>query len=221
MKITKFAQSCILVETKGKRILVDPGNLQWEKSLLEKDWVNIDLILVTHKHGDHCHTESIKEIIHRDKAQLYTTQEVAAAYPELSPKIVKEGVVINFEDIKIEVVKAVHGYIPAFKKKPENAINENVGYIIEGEKRVYATSDTVLFDNDYKCDILFVPICNHGVVMGPYEAALFSKETGAELIIPYHYDNSKYPVSLEKVKEEFEKQGLNYKIMENKKSIYI
>src|SRR3989344_5320927 len=215
MKITKFAQSCILVETKGKRILVDPGNLQWEKSLLEKDWVNIDLILVTHKHGDHCHAESIKEIIHRDKAQLYTTQEVAVAYPELSPKIVKEGVVINFEDIKIEVVKAVHGYMPFLKGAGE--VHKNVGYIIDnGKKKAYFTSDSISFKNDYKCNVIFVPVSNHGLVMGPFEAALFAKETGAELVIPIHYDNPKFPADLAKVEEEFNKQKLSYKILQIK-----
>ena len=28
MKITKFPQSCLLIETKGKRILIDPRNFK-------------------------------------------------------------------------------------------------------------------------------------------------------------------------------------------------
>lgn len=221
MKLTKFAQSCFLLETNRKRILVDPGNIQWEESLLKQYWINIDLILVTHKHGDHCHAESINKIINRDKAKFYTTLEVAKAYPELKPTIVQVGDVIDFKGIKIEVVKAVRGYIPAFKKNPEKAIQENVGYIIKGEKKVYTTSDTVLFDNDYKCDVIFVPVSNHGVVMGPYEAALFAKETAASLVIPYHYDNPLFPIELSKVENEFKKQGLNYKILKIKESIEI
>ena len=31
MKITKFPQSCLLIETKGKKILVDPGNLKYKE----------------------------------------------------------------------------------------------------------------------------------------------------------------------------------------------
>ena len=61
MKITRYAQSCVLIEAKGKRILVDPGVIGHDESLLE-DWKDIDLLLVTHKHGDHCHEEAIKEI---------------------------------------------------------------------------------------------------------------------------------------------------------------
>jgi len=31
MKITKFPQSCLLVETKGKKILIDPGTLKYKE----------------------------------------------------------------------------------------------------------------------------------------------------------------------------------------------
>ena len=53
MKITKYGQSCVLIETKGKRILIDPGDYEFKDSFLEKDWTNIDVILITHMHGDH------------------------------------------------------------------------------------------------------------------------------------------------------------------------
>ena len=43
MKITKFNQSCLLIETKNKRILVDPGNIGYSENLLN-DWKDIDYI---------------------------------------------------------------------------------------------------------------------------------------------------------------------------------
>ncbi len=221
MKLTKFAQSCVLIETKGKRILVDPGNLLLDKC--KPFWHNIDIILVTHKHGDHCDLESIKEIMANSKisTKLYSSNEVAQAYPELSIELVKVGDIINknnIDEIKIEIVKSVHGYIPFLKG--DKAIKENIGFIIDdGVKRVYFTGDTVCFDNDYKCNIIFVPVCNHGVVMGPWEAALFAKETGAELVIPYHYDHPSHPVDLELVKKEFTEQEINYKILNVSESL--
>lgn len=212
MKIIKFAHSCVLIEINGKRILIDPGNLQFDESLLKNQWADIDIILVTHKHNDHCLDEAIKRITQNPKSKFYTNQEVADAHKELSPQIVKEGDTLNLDDIKIEVVKAVHGYMPFLKG--ENEIKENIGYIIsDGKSRIYHTSDTISFKNDYKCDVIFIPICNHGLVMGTYEASLFAKETNAKLVIPIHYDNPKYPVDLSNAKEEFEKQGLNYKIL--------
>jgi len=218
MKITKFAQSCVLVETNNKRILIDPGYLQFDESLLRKQWANIDFLLVTHKHNDHCAANAIKEIVKRPETKFYASQEVSNSHTELSPQIVKEGGILDFDKLKIEVVKAVHGYMPFLQGDKE--ISENLGYIIDdGEHRVYHTGDTISFKTDYKCDIIFVPICNHGLVMGTYEAAFFAKKTGAKLVIPIHYDNPSYPTDLEKAKEGFKKQWLNYKILEIGESV--
>ena len=57
--------------------------------------------------------------------------------------------------------------------------------------------------------------------MGPFEAALFAKETEAELVIPNHYDHPKHPVDLDSVKKEFRKQNLNFKILGLKESIEV
>lgn len=99
---------------------------------------------------------------------------------------------------------------------------ENVGYIIDdGETRVYVTSDTVCFQNEYKCDILCAPVSDFGVAMGPFEVALFAKEAGAKLIIPLHSDNPKFPVDFEYVKEMFEKNEVDYEILDAEESIEI
>ena len=220
MKITRFAQSCILIETNNKRILIDPGNIQYKESYTNNEWSNIDIVLVTHKHSDHCHVDAIKEITKNPKTKFYATKEVANAFMELSPDIVKEEDILIFDKIKIEVVKAVHGYVPFLKGDKE--INENVGYIIDdGIDKVYQTSDTICFKNDYKCNVLLVPVVNHGLVMSSWEAALFAKETGAKLVIPIHYDNPAHPANFEQVKKDFEEQNLNYKFLDLGETIEI
>ena len=61
MKITKYNQSCLLIETNNKRILVDPGTIGYDESILN-EWSNINYILVTHRHPDHCNKEAINKI---------------------------------------------------------------------------------------------------------------------------------------------------------------
>jgi L-ascorbate metabolism protein UlaG (beta-lactamase superfamily) len=220
MKITRYAQSCILIETNNKRILIDPGYLQYKESYPSNKWSDIDILLVTHKHSDHCFLEAINEIIKNSKTKLHTTQEVADKLPELSPIIVKANDVLNIDDIKIEVTKAVHGYIPTLRGEKE--IHDNVGYIIDdGTTRAYHTGDTICFKNDYKCDIIFVPVVNHGVVMGSWEASMFAKETKAKLVIPFHYDSPKHPANFEQIKKDFNEQELNYKFLEIGESVEI
>ncbi|MFA6184662.1 MAG: MBL fold metallo-hydrolase [Candidatus Shapirobacteria bacterium] len=219
MKITKYPQSCLLIETKQKKILTDPGSLLWDESFLT-DWKNIDAILITHKHSDHCNYEMIRKISENEKIKIYSSNEVCNQFPDLKINMVKENDLFDIDGIKIEVVKAIHGYLPTLKGEKE--IYENIGFIIDdNNKRFYITSDTICFENNYKCDAIAIAISNHGLVMGGFDGALFAKETGAKLVIPTHYDNSTYPVNMVEVENDLKKLELNYKILEIRESLEI
>lgn len=217
MKITKFPQSCLLLETKGKKILIDPGNLKYKEEYFAI-WNSVDLILITHKHPDHCNSEVLEKL---DKnIKIYSTQEVQNAYPALPIHVVKENDVLELDSIKIEVVHAVHGYQPLLKGGKE--IYENVGYIIDdGQNRLYTTSDTICFQNDYQADILCVPVTGHGVTMSAFEAALYAKEVGAVLTLPIHMDNPAFPPDFKFIEEMFEKYEVEYEILENDETIEV
>ncbi len=208
MKITKYPQSCLMVETNNKKILIDPGSLKYQDSFLPK-WQEADVILVTHKHFDHIYPEVLENL----NIPIYSTKEVQDTYPELDINIVKENDILNFDDIKVEVVKAIHGFNPLLKKGGE--VFENVGYIIDdGKHRLYVTSDTISFNNDYKADIVALPTTAHGITMSAYEAALWTKDMGAKLVLPIHMDNDFYPPDMEFIRENFTKENINYKILQ-------
>ncbi|MFR0822094.1 MAG: MBL fold metallo-hydrolase [Clostridia bacterium] len=219
MKITKFPQSCLWIETKGKKILVDPGNLKYEEAYFET-WKQADVILITHRHKDHCYKEVLEKL--SGNIPMMSTKEVQEAYPSLKITIVKETDEIALtEDIQLSVVHAEHGFLPPMKKNG-GKIEENVGYIIDdGENRLYVTSDTICFENEYTCDIIALPVSDYGVVMGPFEAGLFAKEAQAKLAIPLHADNISYPVDFEFVKKIWEEQEVEYEILENGETIEI
>lgn len=214
MKITKYPQSCLLVETKGKKMLIDPGTLKYKEEYFNV-WNSVDIILITHKHIDHCNTEILEKI--NDNIKIYSTQEVQDANKTLNINIIKENDIIELDDIKVE---AVHGYQPLLKGGKE--IYENVGYIIDdGENRLYTTSDTICFKNDYKADILCVPVTGYGLTMSAFEAALYAKEVGATLTIPIHMDNPAFPPDYKFIEEMFNKYEVEYEILENEESIEI
>ena len=215
MKLKKYPQSCFMIETNNKKILIDAGGLKYQDNFL-KEWKKADFILITHKHGDHIKQDVIKEL----NKPIYSTKEVQDTYPDLKINIVKEGDTLEFDDIKVEVVKAIHGYNPLLKGDKE--VKENVGYIIDdGIKRFYTTSDTICFNNNYKCDVVALPITAHGLTMSSYEAALYSKELGAKLVIPVHMDNDFYPTNLKYMKDNFKKFDINYKVLDIEESIEI
>jgi L-ascorbate metabolism protein UlaG (beta-lactamase superfamily) len=196
MKITKYPQSCFMIETMGKTILVDPGNLAYRDDFAG-EWYRADYILITHKHGDHCFAGVIADFA----AEIYSSAEVAAAYPELKTKIVKNGDVLHLADgLDVLVVNAVHGYLPHLKGELE--IRENIGYIVHAEdKKIYFTSDTICFENDYKCDVLCAAAGDSGLCMTPFAISMFAKECGAHLVLPCHMDHPKFPVDMIKMKK--------------------
>jgi L-ascorbate metabolism protein UlaG (beta-lactamase superfamily) len=101
---------------------------------------------------------------------------------------------------------------------------ENVGYIIDdGNKRLYTTSDTIIFNADYKCDILCMPFNGNGLTMGIVEGTMFAKDINPELLIPVHTEMalSYMNPNLDTLKAELEKAGINYKILDIKESIEI
>lgn len=208
MKITKYPQSCLMVETNNKKILVDAGGLKYKEEYFNI-WKQSDIILLTHKHGDHVNYDVLKNI----DIPIYSTLEVQNAYPDLKINIIKEKDSIPLGNINIDVVKAVHGYNPNLKNGGE--VFENVGYIIDDNNtRLYITSDTICFNNDYKADIVALPVTAHGLTMSSYEASLFAKDLGVKLVLPIHMDNEKYPTDLQYMKENFEKFDINYKVLE-------
>lgn len=225
MKITKYPQSCFLLETNEKKILIDPGKYVYEQTDMEPgDFKDIDILLLTHRHHDHCFPEAVKVIRENNpKMIIFGNSEVNETLNSeggVGCDIVKIGDIREFDNIKIEVVKAVHGYL--VEMKDEGFPKENNGYLIDdGKSRLYHCSDTICFRNENKADIVLVPICGHAVVMEPGVAVEFCKEINPKIVIPMHYDSENHPLGTEKFEEEIKKIDLNYKILKNKESIEV
>ena len=215
MKITKYPQSSMMLEVKGTKVLVDPGTIAYKDEYFDK-WSEADFIIITHKHPDHCHTEVLEKL----GKKIYSSQEVQDANKSLSISIVKENDVLEFDGFKIEVVHAIHGYQPLLKGDKE--IHENIGYIVDdGDKRLYITSDTICFKNDYKADVIWAPVTGYGLTMSAFEASLFAKEAGASLLLPIHMDNPTFPPDFNFIEKMFAKYPVNYKIPVNEETFEI
>lgn len=223
MKIVKYHQSCLLIDTNGIRLLVDPGDIGYEDNMLE-EWNNIDAILITHRHNDHCNSEAINKIVERDNCKVYITNEINRYHNLKNTVIVKENDEFNISDnVKIEVTHAKHGYLVGMREN-DAEILENVGYIIDdGENRLYTTSDTINFYNEYRCDILCMPFNGNGLTLGVIDGTDFAKKINPKLVLPIHTEHAKpfMNPNIEELKSMLEEKGLNYRILDIKESIEI
>lgn len=73
--LTKLVHACVLVETKGSRILLDPGIFTAQDERFDLGMVEgVDRILITHEHADHVNVELVRSILERSNdAEIETT----------------------------------------------------------------------------------------------------------------------------------------------------
>lgn len=123
--LTKLEHSSILLNHKGKNILFDPGNFSKQNNNLH----NIDILLITHSHGDHLNLENIKYVHeHTNNLQIITNSEVAGQIKDLK---IKTHIIENTNSINVDGIE-----ITAHDNKHEEIYHDfglvqNTGYYID------------------------------------------------------------------------------------------
>jgi len=210
VKVQWLGQAAFKITTvKGKVILVDPfitGNPILPKQYKNLDKLGkIDLILVTHAHGDHVGDGPALAKKHNvplyGPAGLNDTLLALEILPkELSPRFNKGGVIKPLgPDISITMTRAEHSsefrWKNAAGKTEVHVGGEPAGFIIQLENgfRIYHMGDTGLFGDMkfigefYKPDLVLIPIGGH-YVMSPSDAAYATNRyLTPKYAIPMHY----------------------------------
>lgn len=127
MTITKFGHCCLLLETRGKRVLVDPGRFSEAQNQL----LNIDIILITHEHADHYHSDSVSAIRkHNPDAIVITNTSVAKLLTTLGVEthILEERDTATIVDVPLAAYDGPH--VEIFE---EFGLVQNTGYLVDAE----------------------------------------------------------------------------------------
>lgn len=200
-----FGQSAFRITTgDGKVILIDPfitGNPKTPEELKDLGKIGpVDLILVTHGHGDHVgDTVKLAEMTGAKvamNADLGTTFRLLGLVPsEQLIRFNKGGTIRPIGDgVAVTMVRAEHSsnFVHDDRNHPGG---EPAGYIIaltDGPTLYHAGntgvfSDMVLIAELYRPDVAFLPIGGH-FVMDPAHAAFAVKTLlKTRIVVPMHY----------------------------------
>ncbi|MGH3688147.1 MAG: MBL fold metallo-hydrolase [Pseudonocardiaceae bacterium] len=178
MEIVHLGQSCVLVETRMARLLLDPGVYSTDFAEL----TGLDAILITHQHPDHLDLDRLPALLTGNPgAQLVVDSGSATqlASAGIAHRVVGPGQRLEVADTTVEVIGGDHGVI-----HPDIPVVPNNGYLIDDD------TGTVLHPGDSftlpgrPVDLLLLPIAAPWLKVS--EAVDYLRAVAPPLAVPIH-----------------------------------
>lgn len=176
MKVTKYAQSCLVIEEGGVKILTDIGSY----SETVPDVTGLAAVLITHEHQDHFDLEKLKEVLARNPdAQVITHAAVGEKLTEegIDWTAIESGETITVFGITIKSFGTEHAIIYG-----DSSPCRNTGFLIAG--KLFMPGDALHDVPDTQVEILALP------TGGPWhkmsEAIDYAKKINPRVAFPIH-----------------------------------
>jgi L-ascorbate metabolism protein UlaG (beta-lactamase superfamily) len=177
----------------GKRVYIDPWLSGPTCPDSEKEPDRVDLIALTHGHGDHV-GETV-ELARQFGCPVVALVELRGwlakqGLPEDMSQAPNKGGTVNVDGIRITVTDANH----SSSSEDGAYLGEPAGLVVELEDgfKLYFAGDTNVFGDMsligriYAPDVAVLPIGDH-FTMGPREAAVALELLGVARCVPCHY----------------------------------
>ncbi len=174
MKITRYFQSCLLIELDKARILIDPSGLEADN--IDK-FGKIDAVFYTHEHSDHFDANLAKTFDDQRKVSLYANDSTAKNI-DAAKTIVKDRQEYDINGVKVKAIELPHSLMPDGSIGPQNT-----GYLIN--KKFFHPGDGYALEG-LQVTSMALPVI--GPDISVKDAFAFAKQLGAKNIIPIHYD---------------------------------
>lgn len=217
-KLTFCGHSAVIIQGGAQSVAIDPwleGNPSCPESL--KNPESLDLIILTHGHSDHA--GDAQRLMRQTSAKLIATWElastiVAEGVPDSRVIAMNKGGTVESNGLYITLTHAMHSSSYDSATGPVYS-GEPCGVVLrDGTTTIYHAGDTALFSDislirdAYAPNLALLPIGDR-FTMGPKEAAIAAKLTGARHAIPIHYET--FPL-LTGTAAEFEKECNKFEV---------
>lgn len=174
MRITKLGHCCMLIETDSLNILTDPGDY----TTAQDDIKGIDIVLITHEHGDHLHVESLKKVlINNPSAKIITNISVKKILEKenIDAELLSNGMRKEFNGVVIEGYGGWHAEI----YKDISPV-ENTGFFIND---FFYPGDALIVPGR-KVKVLALPVAGPWIKVS--EAIEYGLKINPEIAFPVH-----------------------------------
>lgn len=177
MKVTKYPQSCLIIENHGKRLLIDPGALIRDK-FSAQGLLPLDAILITHEHEDHADPTLIRELLRINTVPVFANQSTKSVLGDVVSQIVEDN-----EQFEAAGMKIVAHELPHCLMLDGSAGPQNTGYVIDDV--FFHAGDGIKLDN-LQVETAAIPIA--GPDISARDVFDFIKQLRCQKVVPIHYD---------------------------------
>jgi L-ascorbate metabolism protein UlaG (beta-lactamase superfamily) len=177
MKITKYPQSCILIEKNGHRLVIDPGSFVAEKYRAE-DLLPVEAVLITHEHADHANPELIKRFLSAGAQIVANAGTYEVLGEALVSKVVEDGEAFDMAGFAVTARELPHVALIGGDTPPQNT-----GYVIDGS--FFHAGDGVKLDG-FTIDNAAIAMA--GPDLSPKDAYDFAMSLNCKNVVPLHYN---------------------------------
>ncbi len=177
MKVTKYPQSCLIIEKDGKRLAIDPGSLVSAK-YQAADLLPLDGIIITHEHADHFDPELLRALTATVIPVIGNQSTNDTVGQGIITQVVSEGEQFSVAGFDMIARELSHCLMVDGSAGPQNT-----GYVIDG--MFFHPGDGTSIEN-LRVEKAAVPFA--GPDISPRDIFEFIKQTGAKTIVPIHHD---------------------------------
>ena len=126
MQITHLGHSCVLIETAGQRVLVDPGDF----STAWRGLTDLDAVLVTHPHPDHADPIWLPRLLNANPNAMVAVESSVVDIVDLPDRTRRlgPGETIDIGSLTVETIGGQHAVI--HRDYPRIG---NVGFVFRAE----------------------------------------------------------------------------------------
>ena len=198
MKIKFLGHGCFLIETQGKKLIVDPFISPNELAKeIDVNEIRVDYVLLTHGHEDHVADAEL--IAKNSDATIISNFEIVSWYGEkgLNGHPMNHGGKRSFDFGELKYVNAIHSSV-----LPDGTYGGNPGGFVlkSGGKTLYIAGDTALHMDmklipmtSGKLDAAILPVGDN-FTMGTDDALIASEFIECDKVIGCHFDTFGYIV---------------------------